>query len=151
MAEQTSSSITIDAAPTEVMAVIADFERYPEWAGEVKQAEVLDTDADGRPEQVRMVLDGGGLKDDYVLRYTWSGESEVRWTLVKAQLLRALDGSYALRPLAGGKQTEVTYQLVVDLKIPMFGMLKRKVEKVIIDRALPGLKARVESVTGSAG
>ncbi|MFC7216741.1 SRPBCC family protein [Streptomyces polyrhachis] len=149
MAEQTSSSITIDAAPEQVMAVIADFERYPQWAGEVQQAEVLSTGADGRPEEVRMVLDGGGLKDDYTLSYTWSGESEVRWTLVKAQLLRALDGSYALRPVDGGARTEVTYQLVVDLKIPMFGMLKRKVEKVIIDRALPGLKARVESVTGT--
>ncbi|MQY15296.1 hypothetical protein SRB5_54750 [Streptomyces sp. RB5] len=147
MAEQTSSSITIDAPPEAVLAVIADFERYPEWAGEVKQAEVLETGADGRPAQVRMVLDGGGLKDDYTLSYTWTAD-EVRWTLVKAQLLRDLDGSYALKPLDGGKRTQVTYQLVVDLKIPMFGMLKRKVEKVIIDRALPGLKARVESVAG---
>ena len=32
MAEQTSSSITIDAPPADVMAVIADFESYPAWA-----------------------------------------------------------------------------------------------------------------------
>ncbi|KJY39883.1 cyclase, partial [Streptomyces sp. NRRL S-444] len=30
MAEHTSSSITIEAAPADVMAVIADFARYPE-------------------------------------------------------------------------------------------------------------------------
>jgi hypothetical protein len=39
----------------------------------------------------------------------------------------------------------VTYQLAVDLTIPMIGMLKRKGEKVIIDTALKGLKQRVES------
>jgi hypothetical protein len=39
----------------------------------------------------------------------------------------------------------VTYQLTVDVKIPMLGMIKRKAEKVIIDRALAGLKKRVES------
>lgn len=60
-------------------------------------------------------------------------------------MLRALDGSYTLAPVGGGEHTEVTYQLTVDVKIPMLGMIKRKAEKVIIDRALAGLKKRVES------
>ncbi|MFC8361372.1 SRPBCC family protein [Streptomyces griseorubiginosus] len=144
MAEHTSSSITIDAAPADVMAVIADFARYPDWTGEVKQAEVLSTDASGRAEQVRLVMDAGAIKDDQVLGYTWTGENEVSWTLVKSQMLRQLDGSYVLKPVGAGS-TEVTYLLTVDVKIPMLGMIKRKAEKVIIDRALAGLKKRVES------
>ncbi|MEV7864868.1 SRPBCC family protein [Streptomyces sp. NPDC088124] len=147
MAEHTSSSITIEAAPADVMGVIADFARYPDWTGEVKQAEVLTTDDRGRAEQVRLVLDAGAIKDDHTLAYTWTGDNEVSWTLVKSQMLRALDGSYLLRPVAGG-HTEVTYRLTVDVKIPMLGMIKRKAEKVIIDRALDGLKKRVEA--GSA-
>ncbi|WP_330291658.1 SRPBCC family protein [Streptomyces sp. NBC_00576] len=143
MAEFTSSSITIEAAPNEVMAVIADFARYPDWTGEVKEAEVLKTDAEGRAEQVRLVMDAGAIKDDQTLGYTWTGANEVSWTLVKSQMLRALDGSYILKA-AGDGATEVTYQLTVDVKIPMLGMIKRKAEKVIIDRALAGLKKRVE-------
>ncbi|MEV0599341.1 SRPBCC family protein [Streptomyces sp. NPDC050315] len=145
MAEHTSSSITIEAAPADVMGVIADFDRYPEWTGEVKEAEVLEKDDQGRAKQVRLVLDAGAIKDDHTLAYTWTGEHEVSWSLVKSQMLRALDGSYRLAPAAGGKHTEVTYQLTVDVKIPMLGMIKRKAEKVIIDRALAGLKKRVES------
>ncbi|OEJ27244.1 cyclase [Streptomyces agglomeratus] len=145
MAEHTSSSITIEAAPADVMGVIADFARYPEWTGEVKEAEVLATDAKGRAEQVRLLLDAGAIKDDHTLAYTWTGENQVSWTLVKSQMLRALDGSYTLAPAGGGDRTEVTYQLTVDVKIPMLGMIKRKAEKVIIDRALAGLKKRVES------
>jgi len=38
----------------------------------------------------------------------------------------------------------VTYELAVDLAIPMLGLLKRKAEKMIINTALKGLKARVE-------
>jgi len=144
MAEHTSSSITIEAAPADVMAVIADFARYPDWTGEVKQAEVLSTDAAGRAEQVRLVMDAGAIKDDQVLGYTWTGDNEVSWTLVKSQMLRSLDGSYVLKP-AGSSATEVTYLLTVDVKIPMLGMIKRKAEKVIIDRALAGLKKRVEA------
>lgn len=144
MAEHTSSSITIEAAPADVMAVIADFARYPDWTGEVKEAEVLKADAQGRAEQVRLVMDAGAIKDDQVLAYTWTGENEVSWTLVKSQMLRSLDGSYLLKP-SGAGGTEVTYVLTVDVKIPMLGMIKRKAEKVIIDRALAGLKKRVEA------
>ncbi|MBB1255278.1 SRPBCC family protein [Streptomyces alkaliterrae] len=149
MAEHTRSSITIDAAPAEVMAVISDFGRYPEWTGEVKEAEILATDESGRAEQVRLLLDAGAIKDEHTLAYEWPGEREVRWSLVKSQMLRALDGSYTLAPIEGGTRTEVTYQLTVDVKIPMLGMIKRKAEKVIIDRALDGLKKRVES--GASG
>ena len=144
MAEHTSSSITIEAAPAGVMGVIADFARYPDWTGEVKEAEVLATDAEGRAEQVRLVLDAGAIKDDHTLAYTWISANEVSWTLVKSQMLRSLDGSYLLVPLGPGR-TEVTYTLAVDVKIPLLGMIKRKAEKVIIDRALAGLKKRVES------
>ena len=59
MAEHTRSSIIIEAAPEDVMGVIADFERYPEWTGEVKEAEVLSRDAEGRAQQVRLLLDAG--------------------------------------------------------------------------------------------
>ena len=37
------------------------------------------------------------------------------------------------------------YQLAVDVKIPLLGMIKRKAEKVIIDTALKELKKRVEA------
>ncbi|MGW4028570.1 SRPBCC family protein [Streptomyces sp. NPDC004838] len=151
MAEHTSSSITIEAAPAEVMGVISDFDRYPEWTGEVKQAEVVSRDGTGRAEQVRLVLDAGAIKDDHTLAYSWNGENQVSWTLVKSQMLRAIDGSYTLRPVGGGDRTEVTYQLTVDVKIPMLGMIKRKAEKVIIDRALDGLKKRVESRDPGSG
>ncbi|WP_130796287.1 SRPBCC family protein [Streptomyces otsuchiensis] len=146
MAEQTRSSITVEAPPAAVMAVIADFGRYPEWTGEVTEADVLDTDEQGRARQVRLVLDAGAIRDDHTLAYTWTGDREVSWTLVKSKMLRALDGSYRLTPSSGGLRTEVVYQLTVDVKIPMLGEIKRKAEKVIIDRALDGLRRRVESL-----
>ena len=151
MAEQTESSIVIAAPAKEVMAVIADLEAYPEWNDEVKQIEVLsvyddpDGAADERPAEVRFVLDAGAIKDDYTLEYTWDGDDAVRWSLVgEAAVLRQMDGSYELADQGDGS-TSVTYKLAVDVKFPMIGLMKRKAEKVIIDRALKGLKKRVES------
>ncbi|MBC9732147.1 SRPBCC family protein [Nocardioides marmotae] len=143
MAEQTTSSITVDAAPAEVMAVIADFAAYPAWAKGVQTADVVSTYPDGRAERVFFALDVSPIKDEYTLEYQWDGDREVTWTLVEGKMLRALDGAYVLRDLGGS--TEVTYRLALDVSIPLIGMLKRKGEKILIDTALKGLKKRVES------
>ena len=145
MAEQTTSTIVIDAPPADVMAVIADFESYSSWAKGVQTAEVRATGAGGRPEQVFFVLDVSPIKDEYTLAYTWHGDREVTWELVEGKMLKALDGAYVLREVGEGS-TEVTYRLALDVSIPLIGMLKRKGEKILIDTALKGLKKRVESL-----
>ena len=142
MADQSTQSITIDAPPAAIMAVIGDFTAYPQWAASVKSAEVLSTGPDGRAEQVKFQLDAGPVKDEYVLDYTWTGDERVDWQLVRATMQKSQQGSYVLVPR--GDSTEVTYHLAVDLVIPMLGMLKRKAEKVIMDTALKELKKRVE-------
>jgi carbon monoxide dehydrogenase subunit G len=143
MADQASSSITVDAGKADVMAVIADFESYPEWASMIRQVDVQETGADGRGTQVSFVLDAGVLKDEYTLAYDWSGDDRVDWHLVKGKALKSQQGSYELEE--NGGSTKVTYRLSVDLNIPMLGMFKRKAEKVIMDTALKGLKKRVEN------
>jgi ribosome-associated toxin RatA of RatAB toxin-antitoxin module len=147
MADRTESSIVIAAAPGDILHVIADFDSYPAWAGEVKKVEVISEDGDGWADQVRFTLASGAIKDTYVLEYDWDvaedGTGVVSWTLVSAQVLKAMNGSYTLE--AEGTGTAVTYRLSVDVKIPMLSMLKRKAEKVIIDTALHELKKRVEA------
>jgi ribosome-associated toxin RatA of RatAB toxin-antitoxin module len=145
MAEQTTSSIVVDAAPASVMAVIADFPAYPAWAKGVKTADVRSTNADGSADQVYFELDVSPIKDEYTLAYDWDGDREVTWTLVEGQMLKMLDGAYTLDDQGDGS-TEVTYRLALDVNIPLIGMLKRKGEKILIDTALKGLKKRVESL-----
>ena len=122
------------------MAVIADFDHYPEWVDSMKTAEVL-ISAGGKAKTVRMALDHTLVKDDYVLAYDWKPRA-VSWKLIEGNLLTAMDGSYVLKPNCTG--SSVTYTLTVDISMPMIGMFKRKAEKTIIDSALKGLKKRVE-------
>ncbi len=146
MADRTESSIVIEAPPGAVLDVIADFPSYPKWATEVKRTTVLSEEGDGWADQVEFVLDAGVIKDTYTLDYAWevtkSGTGVVSWSLVKATVLKAMNGSYTLSK--EGKATKVTYRLAVDLNIPMLGLLKRKAEKVVVDTALKELKKRVE-------
>ena len=143
MADVASSTISIAAPPEQVLAVIADLEAYPEWTTAIKSAEIVENGADGRPRQAKFVMDAGVLKDEYVLEYDWNPRG-VSWQLVgKSAVQRSQVGSYALAPQGDG--TEVTYELAVDISMPMLGMFKRKAEKMIMDSALKDLKKRVES------
>jgi uncharacterized membrane protein len=143
MADQASSTITIQAPAERVLAVISDIGAYPEWTGQIKSAEVVEAGPDGKPKQAKFVMDAGVLKDEYVLEYDWN-PSGVDWHLVgKSAVQRSQVGSYALTEKAGA--TEVTYKLAVDISMPMLGMFKRKAEKMIMDSALKELKKRVES------
>ena len=142
MAHQSTESIVVHAPAKEVMEVIADFPAYPEWVAAAKKVEVVEPGSDGRARQVHFVLDAGAIKDDYVLEYTWDGDHRVTWTLVKGHMQKSQQGSYTLSETDG--DTTVTYDLTIDLQIPMLGMIKRKAEKVILDTALKELKKRVE-------
>ncbi|MBB5808481.1 ribosome-associated toxin RatA of RatAB toxin-antitoxin module [Saccharothrix ecbatanensis] len=143
MADESTQSIVIDATPEEIVAVIADFDAYPQWANGVKRTEVLETGADGRAAQVRFNIDQGPIKDEYVLAYDEWSTKKISWHLVKGQMQKSQEGSYALTPKGGS--TEVTYTLSVQLIVPMIGLFRRKAEKMIMDTALKELKRRVEN------
>jgi carbon monoxide dehydrogenase subunit G len=145
MADRTSASITVAAGRSTVMAAIADFESYPDWATGVRSAEVLTTTSDGRPLRVRFGLDAGMIRDSYVLAYEWDGDAAVRWHLAEpGSMVTEMSGAYVLAD--DGLGTKVSYELSVGTRVPMIGLLKRRAEKMIIDTALKGLKSRAESI-----
>lgn len=145
MADQTQGSIDINADPKAIMAVITDYEAYPEWAGQVKKVEIRATEGD-RAKQVYYEVSQGPMKADYTLEYTYKPDDlGVSWTFVEGHGMKDLQGDYTLEG-KGGK-THVTYKAKVDITIPMLGFIKRQMEKLVIDTALKGLKKRVESLS----
>ena len=144
MADHTERDIVIGADAGDILAVIADFEHYPDWVTSAREVEVLRTDDAGRALEVRFVLDAGILQDTYVLAYDWDPNgTAVSWHLVSSDLQKDQRGRYVLTQQVPGS-TKVTYELMVDLQVPMIGQLKRRAEKAITDAALLDLKKRVE-------
>jgi hypothetical protein len=145
MADRTSSSIVTSAPRGAVMAVIADFRAYPDWATGVRSAEVVEPGPGGLPRRVRFVLDAGLIKDSYVLAYEWDADSGVSWELAQpGNMVTEMSGAYLLADAGSG--TRVSYELTVGTRVPMIGMFKRRAEKTIIETALKGLKKRAEAL-----
>ena len=144
MAEQVSERIRIDAPPERAYEVATDYERYPEWAKDVKQATILERDAEGRGSQVEYRAAAFGRSTRYVLQYDYSqAPGAFSWTLVEGEMVRTIDGTYRFDP--DGDGTRVSYDLAIDPSIPLPGFLKRRTAGMIVSTALKELKKEVES------
>jgi ribosome-associated toxin RatA of RatAB toxin-antitoxin module len=145
MAEHAEGSTDVHATPAEVMAVVADFEAYPEWVAGLEQVEVLARDRRGRGTRVAFRLRTPLGEQAYTLAYRYQPrDAGVSWTYVEGTL-EDLSGAYTLEPAADGA-TRVTYRLEVALGMPLPGLVKRQAAKQIVRTALADLKRRVESM-----
>jgi ribosome-associated toxin RatA of RatAB toxin-antitoxin module len=129
--------------------VALDYARYPEWAPDIKEADVLELDDRGRATKVAYRIAAMGRSAAYVLAYTYSDDNHrIEWNLVEGDVMRALDGTYVFEPGVDGS-TDITYHLSVDLVVPIPGFVKRRAEGKIMGTALRELKHRVESVAST--
>jgi carbon monoxide dehydrogenase subunit G len=145
MAEQTEGEIQIEAEPAEVLAVISDYEAYPEWAEGIRKAEVKKKDSQGRPSEVAFEVSQMGVGATYTLGYRYKANGGgVSWTTRSASgAVKDIKGEYVVE--SSGEGTRVTYRTTIEPAIPLMGFMKRQAEKMIIGTALTGLKKRVES------
>jgi ribosome-associated toxin RatA of RatAB toxin-antitoxin module len=143
VADVVRDSIVISADPDSIMDVIADYEAYPEWQDEIKEAEILETDDDGWGTQVRFKVDATIAVVNYVLAYTYT-DTSLRWTMVEGDKVKRNEGSYELTDQGDGT-TLVSYDLEVEPGIKVPSMLRKQASKRIVRTALEGLKRRVES------
>jgi ribosome-associated toxin RatA of RatAB toxin-antitoxin module len=145
MAEHAEGSTDVHATPAEVMAVVADFEAYPEWVAGLEEVEVLARDRRGRGTRVAFRLRTPLGEQAYTLAYRYQPrDAGVSWTYVEGTL-EDLSGAYTLEPATDGA-TRVTYRLEVALGVPLPGLVKRQAARQIVRTALADLKRRVESM-----
>lgn len=151
MSDRASERLVVRATPEQIFDVIVDYDDYPHWATHVKEVDVQRIDDDGRAGLVAFRAAAMGRSAAYVLEYFYgTNPLRVSWHLAEGDLVRRLDGRYVLTPLTddgSGPQTEVMYELEVDVSMPMPGFVRRRAESTILQAALEDLRARVESET----
>jgi uncharacterized membrane protein len=145
MAHFSKSTITIDAPIAEVQKALFELDKYPEWSTQIKSAEALAHDDQGRITKVKMSIDAGMMKDRLTLDYDWSkAPTSISFSLDEADLLTGMDGIYTISSI-DEDTTEVSYELEVSLSMPVPAMMRQKAEKSTIDAALSQLKSALEA------
>ena len=143
MVDSGSESVVVSAGLEACFAMTIDFEKYPEWAHDVKQATVLTRDADGRPTVVEFRASALGRSTHYTLEYDYAhAPNKLSWHMSDGDIMRSIIGSYTFE--SAGTSTRITYDLAVELVIPLPGFVKRRAEMRILS-TLKELKTRIES------
>jgi uncharacterized protein YndB with AHSA1/START domain len=144
MADTASLTLTIDAPPEHVWALAVDFEQYPAWARDVKEAVVRTRDDEGRATEVEYRASALGRSTHYTLAYDYSeAPKALSWRIVRGDIMRTIDGAYRFAGTPTGG-TEVTYDLSIELVVPLPGFVKRRAEVRILN-TLKELKERAEA------
>ncbi len=143
MAVNDSREVVIEAAPVDILDVIADVESAHTWSPQYQSAQVLDTYPDGRPKRVRMKVKAAGLTDEMEVEYRW-GENTAAWRLISSSQLKAQDATYTLSPV--GDTTKVRFDLAVDPSVPIPGFLLKRTLKGAMETATDGLRKQVLKV-----
>ncbi|MBW4078253.1 MAG: cyclase [Acidobacteria bacterium] len=145
MAQRATVSIMVNATPETVYRVITDFSNYVNWVSELKRIDVLEHDAEGRPVSVQFRAAAFGRSTTYVLRYDYSRAPEqLSWFQTSGDITSSLKGQYVLQAVGSG--TKVTYDLEVELLVPIPNFIKSRAAHRIQTQALDELKTKAESV-----
>jgi len=144
--ETANERIRVDAPADRCWDVAVDFESYPEWVKDVREAHILERDAEGRGKRVEYRAAALGKSVRYVLDYDYSeAPTAFSWKFVEGDMLRRLDGRYRFEA-ESDTSTRIHYDLAVDLAVPLPGLVKRRAAGIIMGSALKDLKKQVEAV-----
>ena len=140
-------TIEVNASPEDCYALVVQLDRYPEWQSQVRSADVLERDGEGRPVVVETVSDARVRVIKYRLRYHHEPPHRMSWTYLDGDV-KDLNGEYVFEP-AGDGRTSVTFRLAVDpgrrLGLLLRGPLADKVRDYVLNTTLEELKATLES------
>ena len=141
--QRATESIVISATPEAIYGVVIDFATYPTWVADLKKVTVLAADDAGRALDVEFRAAAFGRSSTYTLRYDYSAApGELSWSQVNSDLTSKLDGRYCFE--ASGAGTKVTYELDVELVVPLPSFVKNRAASRIMTQALRELKTRAE-------
>lgn len=163
--EQAAERAFVRASPEACLAVVSDFERYPEWA-ETEAVEVVEHDGRGRATVVRIAYQAPtGATFLATMAYEY-GEAplSLRTRVLGVEAPEGIDGEMADAMAAmtssmraeyrfepDGGQTLVAYDLTVALPPALPGFLAGRMASMMASRSVQSLCARLDALAPEGG
>lgn len=146
MVDHANQRRIIKASPQRCFDMVSDVEKLSDWTDDIKEVKILVRDESGRPGDVSFRAAAMGRSTNYTLRYSYgSNPLRISWRLIESDLIRRMNGDYEFNPSGeDGAETEVVYNLDVDLLVRLPGFVKRRAESKIVHAAVDDLKERLE-------
>lgn len=127
---QVDRTALVPFTPTQMFALVADIERYPEFVPSVVSAKVLKREPDGLIGQLEM--ERSGLREKFTTRNVHEEPTRISLALVEGPF-RLLDGLWTFEPIAD-RGTKIRLEIRFEFANPLTAMLlSRGFEKSCIE------------------
>ncbi|MGP4055836.1 SRPBCC family protein [Mycobacterium sp. 4D054] len=142
-----SKTVEVAAAAETIMAIVADFEKYPEWNEEIKGCWVLARYNDGRPSQLRLDVVVQGQSGTFITAVYYPGENQIYTMLQQGDHFSKQEQRFSV--VAMGPTSLLTVDLDVEVKMAVPAAMVKKVIADALDYLAGNLKARAEQLAAS--
>ena len=149
MAIHGSATEEIEAPIDKVFEVAADVEGSPRWQPEIKRAEVLERDGDGRQVLVRTDSDAKVRRIGSTLRFSYDEPAGLSWVQEDGDL-KSVEGSWEFEDLGGGR-TRATYSMTVDPGRMLGMMIRGPLVDVLRGRMVESMPGKLKRFVEAEG
>lgn len=137
---QAETQKIFNAKASDVFKTVLDFESYPEFISEVKDAKILKKNKDS----LEVELTVNFVKETtYTLKVQWEKDKKIWWELLEGSLFKKNTGLWKFEDL--GSQTQVYYSLDVEVKIFVPKMILKKAVSVSLPKMVESFKKKSEA------
>ncbi|QRY52885.1 SRPBCC family protein [Mycolicibacterium septicum] len=141
-----SKTVEVDAPADKIMAIVGDFEAYPQWNPEIKGCWILARYDDGRPSQLRMDVEIQGQSGTFINAVYYPAENQIYTVLQQGDHFTKQEQRFSVVPL-GPDSTLLQVDLEVEVKLPIPAMMVKKLIGDTLDHLANALIARVQQLT----
>ena len=140
-----SKTVEVAAPAAAIMAIVADFEAYPQWNEEVTGAWVLARFDDGRPSQLRLDTKVQGMEGTYIQAVYYPGENQIQTVMQQGNLFSKQEQLFAVVDM--GPTSLLTVDMDVEVSMPgVPSMMVKKVANDALEHLAGNLKTRAEQL-----
>ncbi|MDO3401186.1 SRPBCC family protein [Mycolicibacterium neoaurum] len=140
-----SKTVEVAAPAATIMAIVADFEAYPQWNEEVTGAWILARYDDGRPSQLRLDTKIQGMEGSYIQAVYYPADGQIQTVMQQGNLFSKQEQLFAVVDM--GPTSLLTVDMDVEVDMPgVPAMMIRKVVNDALEHLANNLKKRAEQL-----
>jgi ribosome-associated toxin RatA of RatAB toxin-antitoxin module len=139
-----SKTVEVAAPADSIMAIVADFEAYPQWNEEIKGCWVLARYDDGRPSQLRLDTSVQGMDGVYIQAVYYPGDNQIQTVMQQGDLFSKQEQLFSVVDM--GAASLLTVDLDVEVSMPIPAVMVKKVVNDALEHLANNLKNRAEQL-----
>ena len=137
-----SKTVEVGADAASIMAIVGDFEAYPEWNEPIKGAWVLARYDDGRPSQLRLDTVVQGVEGTYIQAVYYPGANQIQTVMQQGELFAKQEQLFSV--VETGASSLLTVDVDVEPSMPVPAPMVKMLLNNVLDQLAENLKLRSE-------